>query len=127
MFSVVAREVCCTTILTMARWKDLKVPPLQKVSMKEMGLAHSARNLGLSDSAGEEYSCDHRCIQYSGWGLELKRRLGQGKIFTQCCSFVVCSVAVRNTSLRSIMSTKNSANHSIGEFFLGSHEPFLPT
>ena len=54
MFSVVARETCCTTILTMARWRDLKVSPLQKVSTKEIGLAHSAQNLGLADSAGEK-------------------------------------------------------------------------
>ena len=52
MFSVVARKACCITILTMARWKDLKVPPLQKVSTKEMGLAQFPRNLGLADSAG---------------------------------------------------------------------------
>ena len=51
VFSVVAREACCITILMMARWRDLKVPPLQKVSTKEMGLAQSLRNLGLADSA----------------------------------------------------------------------------
>ena len=71
-------------------------------SMKEMGLAHFARNLGLADSAGEEQSCDHRYIYDSGCGLELKRRLGQGKPHSKFAMLRVrcvlcCSQALEDT------------------------------
>ena len=46
-------------------------------SMKEMGW-HTFPKFWLADSASEEWSCDDRYIHDSGWGLELKRRLGQG-------------------------------------------------
>ena len=49
----------------------------------------------------------HRYIHDSGWGLELKRKVGQGE----------------NTGVSNIAGTvehkpKNSAKHSIQEFFL---------
>ena len=46
----------------------------------DKGLAHFARNLGLPDLAGKEESCDNKYIHDSGWGLELKRGLGQRKV-----------------------------------------------
>ena len=46
---------------------------------KDKGLAHFSRNLGLPDLAGKVQPCDNKYIHDSGWGLELKRGLGQGK------------------------------------------------
>ena len=61
--------------------------------MKDKGLAHFAQNLGLPNLAGEEQSCDNKYIHNSGWGLELKRRLGQG--ISLCHRYSTYSAAVR--------------------------------
>ena len=65
----------------------------------DKGLAHFARNLGLPDLAGKEWSCDNKYIHDSGWGLELKSGLGQGKFAVlQVQHLLCCSPVLEDTS-----------------------------
>ena len=65
----------------------------------DKGLAHFARNLGLPDLAGKEQSCDNKYIHDSGWGLELKRGLGQRKFaVSQVQRLLCCSPVLEDTS-----------------------------
>ena len=60
----------------------------------DKGLAHFARNLGLPDLAG-----NNKYIHDSGWGLELKRGLGQGKFaVSQVQRLLCCSPVLEDTS-----------------------------
>ena len=65
----------------------------------DKGLAHFVRNLGLPDLAGKGLSCDNKYIHDSGWGLELKRGLGQGKfVVSQVQRLLCCSPVLEDTS-----------------------------
>ena len=78
---------------------------------------------GLPELAGK--SCDNKYIHDSGWGLELKRRLGQGKFaVSQIQRLLCCSPELENTFITGIIGLWNSADHSFRVFFSG--ERFLP-
>ena len=45
-------------------------------------------------------SCDNKYIHDGGWGLELKKRLGQGKFaVSQVQRLLYCSLVLEDTSL----------------------------
>ena len=65
----------------------------------DKGLAHFARNLGFPDLAGKELPCDNKYIHDSGWGLELKRRLGQRNfVVSQVQRLLCCSPVLEDIS-----------------------------
>ena len=84
--------------LDMSQQATLDIVSFPDPAFTDKGLAHFALNLGLPDLAGKEQSCDNKYIHDSGWGLELKRRLGRGKFAVlQIQCLLCCSPVLEDT------------------------------